>query len=48
MLTGDKGRTAREIGFNCGLLKREEDILEIDETGDIRFQMREVCDKAKG
>lgn len=32
MLTGDKGETAMEIGFSCGLFKRENfEIFIIDE-----------------
>ena len=33
MLTGDQGSTAKEIGFNCGVMSRDEDkckLIEID------------------
>ena len=50
MLTGDQGATAKEIGFNCGVMSRDENqckLIEIDtiDAEGLKAEMRTHADE---
>jgi magnesium-transporting ATPase (P-type) len=49
MLTGDKGETALEIGYSCGLFEREGcEIFIIEESEDnLEQKLFDICSKAE-
>jgi magnesium-transporting ATPase (P-type) len=44
MLTGDKGITAKEIAYSCGLLYKDEHEAILEDSKEVQFTDREMVD----
>eukprot|EP00347_Sterkiella_histriomuscorum_P003081 403365663 len=42
MLTGDKGETAHQIGFSCGIFRLDYEVIRINEQDDINLQISSI------
>lgn len=45
MLTGDKGATAKQIGYSCGILDREMNLLQVEPNAPIEGQLSGILNK---